>query len=256
MARKCCYIGKGKVWGRKFSDPTHPPRFFGNVSQIDLEIDEETLEQDDYTTSGGGVFCSVPRIKAVNFNMTLNCMDTQNIALGLYSKVVDVTTGTPIANELHVAHKGSLVVLDNPIPGGTIVVEVAGGGTTYTVGTDYVVTGAGLFIPETSTIPAPTLTGTVYANNIQVDYTPQPSSAVELLAGAAQELYVVVDGENEAEGASKVVTKLYRMKFGPTSSFSIIGDKLGSIEISGKLLPNDAIVSAGLSRYGQFAVAI
>jgi hypothetical protein len=255
VTKQCCFMGKGKFWSREFAKKSFPTRFWGNVSQVDLKIDQDKIEQPDFTTSGGGVACSVTRIKSVGFEITANCMSPENIATGMFSTVRDINSATAIVDEEHVAHKGALVPLNQPIPGTVTVNDKTTPATVYTAGIDYIVTGAGLFIPDTSTIPAPTLTAGIYAANILVDYTPGAASIIELLTGSAPQLYGVLDGENEAEGASKVVTKLYHMSFGPTDGFKLLGDTLNSMKLTGQLLPDDSITGAGLSRYGQFALA-
>jgi hypothetical protein len=255
VTQHCCFMGKGKFYSREFAKKSFPARFWGNVSQLDLKIDQDKIEQPDFTTSGGGVACSVTRIKSVNFELTANCMSPENIATGMFSTIREINAATATTDEEHVAHKGALVILNNPIPGTVTVNDKTTPATVYTAGTDYIVTGAGLYIPDTSTIPAPTLTAGVFASNIVVDYTPGNASIIELLTGSAPQLFGLLDGENEAEGASKVITKLYHMSFGPADGFKLLGDSLNTMKLTGQLLPDDSIVGAGLSRYGQFALA-
>lgn len=83
----------------------------GNVSSLNLAVSEDTKELADFTSSGGGTYNKVIRIKSVDASMTLHDVSPSNLAIATRGVATAVTAGT-VTDEPHVAYTGSLVKFD------------------------------------------------------------------------------------------------------------------------------------------------
>lgn len=101
-----------------------PLRAIGNVSALDLEIDEETKTLNDYTQPGGGQWAEVSRVKSIKASMKLHDLDGPNLALGCYGAVTEVAANT-VAAETATAYQGGLIRLAHPAPSAVTVTSAA-----------------------------------------------------------------------------------------------------------------------------------
>jgi hypothetical protein len=80
------------------------------------------------------------------------------------------------------------------------------------------------------------------------------TSTLEALTQAAKEYDVLFEGLNEARSGKAVTFHAYRWKMGPAQQLDLIGNDFAKLDITGKLLRDDAIVTAGLSKYFNIAI--
>lgn len=226
------YIGVGKCHVRPYNT-RQARRFLGNVSQLNLGQEVETLRERDYTRLGGGTAKRIDRINQVNANMTWHNFNGENLALALGATITDVAAGSVTTAEDHAAYPGALVRLVHP-PTNIDLVTNPAGTTTYVAGTDYEISAAGLFIPDTSSIPA--AVGPAYANNIKVTYDYAAYQRVEAATQAYTEIELLFEGLNEAEAGKPVVIDLWRMALPPASELALIGEGLATMDFAAELL--------------------
>lgn len=238
------YIGKGPVYIAKAGDPLIK---IGNTSKLDFAVEEDKKELMDYENPGGGVADSVTRIKSVKLTLTVHKLSAENLALALRG-VSAVVAGGAQTDESHAnVQVGGLVVFDKtPDTAIAYVVTNVGATITYTVGTDYIVRRAGLEIPAGSTI--------VDASTILVDYTALAAVKVEALTNVGEEVRLVFDGINEANGKPMLV-EAFRVKPGATKGWSLIGDDFAALEIEADVLKDETITGTGLSQYFKARMA-
>lgn len=72
---------------------------------------------------------------------------------------------------------------------------------------------------------------------------------LQALTAAAKEYDVVFEGLNEARSGKAVTFHAFRWKMGPAQALDLIGSDFGKLDVSGKLLADQTIVTAGLSKY-------
>lgn len=84
--------------------------------------------------------------------------------------------------------------------------------------------------------------------------TASGTSTIEALTSAAKEYDVVFEGLNEARSGKAVTFHAFRWKMGPANSLDLIGSDFGKLDVVGKLLADQTIVTAGLSKYFNIAV--
>lgn len=238
------YMGSGKIYLREYSADAGLIEV-GNVSALTFSVSEDVKELKDYTTPGGGTYNEVRRIQSVEMSMTMHDLSAANLARALFGAATNVGSGTVTAEAVE-AYKGSLVVLAK-LPSSITTVTSNPVGTTFDAGDDYILTGAGLYIPATSAINNP--------QAILVTYQSREFDALQALVNAAKEYEVVFDGLNEARSGKPVVVEGFRVKIGAAQSVSLIGDDFAALEVSGKLLKDTLKSGAGISQYFKVRVA-
>lgn len=244
------YIGKGEIFIGPYAGGSAMVSI-GNCAELVFSHETEKKELLDYTSSGGGKANSIERITGVTMSLKAHDLNAANLAIGAFGSTAAVTAGA-ITNEPHIAYKGGLVPLTY-VPDLTVapVVTDVAGTTTYTEGTDYVVTGAGIYVTTGSTIP----NSVASAVNIHVDYTKKAVSVVEALVNSAGEYKLVFAGLNEAQSGKQTVVTVHRFKAGAAQNIAYLGDDYASLDLTGEALSDSLITGAGLSKYykTQFA---
>lgn len=238
------YIGSGRILARR-RGAAAPWRELGNCSALTLGVEQEAKKLRDFRSPGGGTYNQVDRITGVTLAVTAHDLSPENIALALYGTTEAVASGT-VTDEPQVAYEGGYLMLDSS-PKTITTVEPAGGGTAYAAGTDYIFQHGAIFIPTTTTIPAPTDPETP---NVQVTYATKKGDMIEALTKAADELELAFLGLNEADSGSSVTVRVWRAKFGPAQSIPLIGDDYAALEMSGAALA-DSSKTGDESQYFQ-----
>lgn len=231
-------LNSGQVYMRQAGDPSAVRYPIGNVSVLNLAIDEEVIEQKDYTSPGGGTHAEVRRINSVTTSMTLHDLNADNIALATRGTASEVAQGT-ITDEEHTAAPGGFVRLHHAGPSSVVVTDQAGS-TTYDEGDDYEVTGGGLKIVDGGAITAATV--------IKVDYSHKAYIKVEALTTTGTPWEIFFDGLNEADDGKEMLIDLWKVNLGAASEMGIITDELGNVTLEGKLL-SDNTKGAGESKF-------
>lgn len=237
--QKRTFVGKGKIYLGRFGQDNL--QRIGNTSKLSLAIDEESKELADYENAGGGVADALSRIKDAKISLTLHNLNAANLAIALFGDANAINAGT-VTNENRIARKGALVRLDK-LGASAVVVTNAAGTTTYVAGTDYQVTGGGLLIPDTSTIPD--------ADPIKVAYAYGAQNVIEAITATGLEYTLAFDGLNEADSGKPCVVDLWRVRFTPAKSLDLIDDDFSKLELEGKLLKDDSR-PAGTSQYFRY----
>lgn len=236
------YIGKGTIYLQRRGVPGAPLAPIGNCSKLVFSVEQESKEELDYESAGGGTKEKIDRIKAVKASITAYSFSADNLALALRGGASSVTATAAIAGEVHndIA-LGSLVVLAR-LPNKALAIVVKKGATTIAAAGNYEVTRSGIYI-------LPAAAALVAGDDITVDYTPLPEDLVQALTASADEYMMVFDGINEADSGKAQVVEAWRLKFTPTSAADFIGDDFGKLELEATLLSDDAITGAGESKY-------
>lgn len=231
------YIGKGKVFLAKRKDDKL--RFVGNCDKVEMSFNEETKELKDFTQAGGGVVNSVSRIDKIEISLNLFDFSPENLSMAVYGESDTLASGH-ISGESVTAFKNHLLRLQRSHIKSAIVTDNVTGDV-YQENRDYQVTNAGLWIPETTTIPNVT--------KVNVDYDYGATDVIQALMNSGDEYHLVFDGLNEAQSGKKVVLDVYRVKFTPAASLSFIGEDFGNIEMKGIALSDNNRTGSGVSRY-------
>ena len=213
-------------------------RGIGSVSKCDLTHEEEEKRQPNFGRDGG-VLNTTRRLTKVGIALTLQSISKENLALALRGTVSSVEADS-VVDEAVVATLDGLVPLAH-LNASDVVVKNAAGSTTYVLGTDYLVTGAGI---------KPLSTGSITENQaLKVSYDYPDQDVIEALTTGAGEYTVYFDGLNEAENNTNVSVVLHKAKFGLAKSVGLISDDYVNLEIEGELLVDASQIGVGKSKF-------
>ena len=235
------YLGSGKIYIREFGAAA-AMREIGNCSALSFSPQTNTLSLPDHTKPGGGTRNRVDRVGDVEFSLTFHDFEGANFADFLRGTVTEVTAGSITAEQV-VAYKGGFIPLARAATA-IASVEPVGGGTAYDVGDDYVLQDGGLFIPSTSSIPAP-VSG---APNIEVDYSHGAVQVTQAFVGSAKQYELLFAGLNEARSGKRVRVRAHKVSGGVLQELALLGEQYGAGTVSGALLA-DTGKGVGLSQY-------
>lgn len=232
------FLGVGKLYLEDLDDP-QGLIFVGNCNSLSYEATPQEIEEQDYTTPGGGLDASVQRISALNVTYNARHFKTANMARALYGNATDVAAGT-VTGEPHTAHPGALILLANP---GATNVEVTSsdGLTTYVLDTDYTLDPAGFpIITETGAISV--------ATPIKVNYSYAKHATIQALVKSGKRFRQVFVGLNEARSGKPVVIEVFRVNHSP-ATLSFIGDEFQGMEFTAKVEKDPTKIGTGISQY-------
>lgn len=237
------YLGAGKAYIREYGAAA-PFLEIGNASAVNLGVTEQSITLQDYTKPGGGTYNEVKRIESVDLNMTLHDLSPQNLARAFLG-VVDVAVSGNASAEPITAYKGGFVPTAF-VPTAVTSVTGTGGGTAYEAGTDYELRDGGLWIPATSTIPAP-VDG---APNIEVTYSYEAQDTVQAMTASAKDYEFLFVGLNEARSGKVARVTVHRVKFGPAQALALVSaDEHAALEVAGKVQADNSKTGQGVSQY-------
>lgn len=243
MARQThAYIGVGIIKMRQVGAEA-PLVDVGNCSALTFGAQIDAKELKNFRRPGGGTYAKVDRVSSVTLNLTAHDLNGANLARACGGTATSQAAGT-VTDETLVAYKGGTTPTSRP-PATITTVEPAGGGTAYTVDTDYKITPGGIEVLSTGTIPEPV----AGAANIQVTYTNTLQTTVQAMVNSGLEYELLFEGLNEAEQDLPVIVRAYRVKFAPAQAINFIGDDFAALELTGTLLADANIVDSGLSQY-------
>lgn len=242
------YLGSGQVYLKQAGVANAPRYPIGNVSEVKLTIDEEVIEQKDYTQPGGGTYAEVRRINAVTAAMTLHDLNADNLALATKGTTTAVASGS-VTDESHTAHNGALMRLAHPAAT-SVVVTSDPTGTTYTEGEDYEVRGEGIFILRTGAI-ATAIDGLATPSDglpLLISYSHGAYNQIQALTSSSSYWEISFGGMNEADGDKACVIDLWKVNLGAAKEVPLITGALGSVALEGKLL-SDSSKGSGESKF-------
>lgn len=232
------YLGKGSLYIDGVA--------VGNVTSLELSIDEEKKENKDYENAGGGNLDVVSRISAVSGTMRTTNISPENLAIAMRGTAT-ARTGATVTDEAHNDITcGKLLKLDR-IPDPAQSMTVKKGVTTLVENTDYTRVRAGI-IPIDSTNLSD-------LDDITVSYTALADNLIQALVSSAAEYNLVFDGLNEAKSGASVIVDAFKCKFSPAQAMPLIGDEFAELEMTFDVVKDTTKTGAGVSQYFTFEVA-
>jgi hypothetical protein len=130
MSTDYSYVGKGK-WYAKVVGASAMPQEVGNVSSAVFAHEEETKEQKDFTSAGGGNRNSISRLTGVNLNLTATDFSPDNFKRLIRAVVTDVASAA-VTGETHTAYKTGGLMRFTHMPDDTVPPTVATPGASAT----------------------------------------------------------------------------------------------------------------------------
>ena len=243
----CCGYFRGEFYMKKVGDPNATFLPMGNVSAFAVNHEVTNVTQEDFRGLGGSA-CSIDYINNATLAMTLNCLKKENLAIA-FQGLATALAETSVEDEEHtVIELGKLIPLNFIPKKGTVVVtdDTTPTPVTFTEGTDYIVTSAGI-IPQAGG-------AIVVSDNLLVSYTYGLGNKIEAMTTGQQTFEIIFDGMNYGEdGTQEVVMRVFKVKFGPTATFNLLtSGEFASLEVTGTILKDTTKVGTGVSQYYNF----
>lgn len=242
----CCGFFRGQFYMKKYGDAASSFLPMGNASAFAINHEVTSIAQEDFTGLGGNA-CAIDYIASANIAMTLNCLNKENLAIA-FQGIAKRLAETSITDEEHsVVTVGSLIPLAFiPEKGTVVVTDDDASPQTFTEGTDYIVTSAGI----------KTLVGgsIVIGDNLLVSYSYGIGNIIEGITTGQQVYEIIFDGTNYGEdGEQEVVLRVWKIKFGPTATFNLLNaGEFSSLEVTGQILKDETKVGNDVSKYYNF----
>ncbi len=115
------------------------------------------------------------------------------------------------------------------------------GKVTLVADTDYEVRPGGIFFLAAGNV--------TNGQGFLVDYTFGAEDVIQALTQAAKEYALCFEGLNEAQSGKPFLVDAFRVRFGATKAFSLIGDAFAGFELTGKVLKDTTKSGSGISQF-------
>ena len=241
-SRDYSYLGSGSILIREYGSAA-PLVSMGNCSALTFSPQEDVKSLTDFTQPGGNKRAEVRRLTGVDMSLTFHDFGGSQFAIGLRSTSTAIAAGTAAA-ETVVAYEDGYTKLAK-IATAITSVEPVGGGTPYATPADYELRDGMLYLPSTTSIPAPV----AGAPNCEIDYSFAAQEKVEALVASNRQYELVFIGLNEAQSGKRVRIVAHKVSGGVIQEIAALGDDFGSGQISGALLSDSTKTGNGISKY-------
>ncbi len=263
---ECCFLGRGKVgiacidsngswgidwgsgWGMNGAE-LPPIRHIGNVNSLSLNID---FEQKRSINLGPGFYendCSVCIINDVTFNMSLNCISSENLRLALMGNIRQVSakpepqSHSVCPNSDVPFECGTFIPFNTPgVDPSTLSVSLSDDSIELIEGVHYQADPFGIELLIGLSLPGGVSLDLTYTG--MTDYT-----TVEALTDTCKNVKMIFRGFNLADGNAPFLAILHNVKLSPTSAFQMISEDFTTLELTGTLEADSSITESGHSRY-------
>lgn len=232
------FLGTGKIYLEDLQNPKGLI-FVGNCSSLEYAAEPQEIEEQDYTTPGGGLDTSVQRISSLQINYEARHFNMANMSRALYGSSTSVDAGT-VVDEEHTAYPGALLLLENP---GANTIVITAGATPLVLDTDYIINAAGM--PEILESTELVVAG---GTAVKVGYKHEKYATVQALVESGKRFRQVFLGLNEARSGKPVVVEVFRVNHSP-ASLSFIGDDFQGMTFTAKVEKDATKIGTGLSQY-------
>jgi hypothetical protein len=210
----------------------------GNVPELTINIETTKVEHKESESGQRLTDLTIVTEKKGSFEFTLENLDLDNLALGMWGTKATVvggsvtTDGDPIT--LAIGSVGKKYSTMHPKVS-VFVLQDVGNTITYVLGTDYAVdlVNGGITVLAGGALDTATASASVvvhaqytYAGYIKMD---------AFTESAAPTKWLRFEGINTVDGSS-VIVDLFKAQFDPPTGYSLITEELGSVTMGGSLL--------------------
>ncbi len=219
-------------------------RVIENPTTFEISVEYEDFNLPNRGATGGGDYAKKSRISSIGFTATFHDFSAAMLAKVL-AGVASAEASGAVAGESMTASLGKLVATAKMIDTGqAVTVTTDPAGTTYTEGTDYIATAAGIR----------TLSGGAIsdAEALLVSYTSYDAGKVELATAVPDDAEVIFDGWNDQDNMP-VVGRFYKVSLKGDGGVPLITDGYGGATLSGTML-QDTSKPSGVSKFGKLSV--
>ena len=206
------------------ADGSGPLLDVGNSTELQITHQFDPRPLANYKT--GGQLSNKGRLAGVSLSWRVMDRNLPNLQRAIQATVTQAPAYS-VSNEPHTAHPGGFIALEG-LPDRSQPITVTLGGNPTAAGSDWVAKPGGLYIPNTTSLPA--------ASPVQVSYQRLPTAQVEAFEDTVQRQFrAVYSGINEADGKDTSIS-IPRLTFDPTDILTLIDDDAQGIAQKGQAL--------------------
>lgn len=203
--------------------------WLGNVSTATIEISVDKEEKKESFSGNRGLYGTLITGKTATLNMTLDEWTQEGLALGLYGQEITIPAKTITGEVFPGVADGEIITLDNLFISDLVIKDSASTPIELKLGVHYTV-------ESTTSATIKLLDVTTLSQPLKADYKAAETSSIAIFSNVqAPERFLMFEGVDTLSG-NKVHAELYRVQFDPTSSFGLIDDSFGALELTGNLL--------------------
>lgn len=241
------YRGRGRFTLRPLAGGK--PFELGNAVNLNETIEVDRQARQDYQDAGGELDV-IERVTSYTFEVTVNDITPQNIALGLRGTVAAIGPAEVTDEALHAWPGVRSAFKYLPDPDETVTVTTAETTpTTLVAGEDYELTPHGLRLLPTPVNVTPPVDEDEPIE-LRVTYHRNPQSLIQALVNTGLEFEMTYEGYNEIDSGNPNTVRYFRVKFSPTSGFQRHGgDEFAELALAGTVLKAPGRTGEGLSAY-------
>lgn len=250
MAQQDKYLfGQGRVFSRPWNDPTGKWRWWGDVSALALQGQQEKVEHKESFSGNAAAVRSFNRTKSMNINATVHQFDRESIAQDLHGTVNVVAGATVSGEELGDVAAGDILVLDHPGVSNLVITDSEL--TPATIAASHYALDArfgSIEILSLPTSPAPTMP-------LKAAYTYAGYGQVAFLNKTPPFIQIRYEGINLAENGAPIIVELYKCETAMLQELALIqnANTLAGIQKTmGALLDTSKPATGVLGQFGRF----
>lgn len=252
------YSGQGIVLVSKLDSNGVPQGFrnIGNVADLKLALDVETLEHKESTSGQRATDLRLVKENKGSFSMMVENINKENLALGLRGTATAVAAAS-IAAENIIAHLGLTIPLANPAVSSVVVkgTDMTGSGgsdnsaITYVLDKNYTVnaeTGSLNILSAAAQTSASATESIAEDDVLAIAYDFAPHDKIEALTEGLEYYALRFEGLNTADSNKAVVVDVYKISADPLKELALINDELAQISLDGSMLADTSRSSGSM----------
>jgi len=223
-------LGQGKVYiaARDAAGKPKAQRWLGDVSAAKVGLKVTKADQKESYSGQRSTVKSIVVGKEATFDMTLQEVSKDNLALALSGKPTSLVSGSVTGEALPLALiAGDRVSLKYPKVSSVVITDSATPSVTldpakYDVDADF----GAITFKDVAGVTQP----------LKVAYTHAPLESVSMFTAQQSEVFIRYEGINLAEGGTPIVVELYKVNPEPLKDLALITDKFADMAISSAVL--------------------
>ncbi|MEL6493564.1 MAG: hypothetical protein AAFQ41_00390 [Cyanobacteria bacterium J06623_7] len=242
------FSGQGKVYIAKRNELGFPDEdgfeFLGNCTKLMTKAEVQVVKHNETQTGKNSVDKRFEKAQEVKIESTFDEIRKAALERYLYGSTQEVAANTVTAEGLKAKLGREVPIAQIPDQSTTPVsITDTGGATTYTLGTDYVISPTGMVrFPETGS-------AITDGQDLEINYEARAERITTAFTSDNEDFYLRFDGLNRAEDNAPVVIELYKSRFDP-SGLEAINDEFATYDLNGDVLFDECHVEDSL--YGGF----
>jgi hypothetical protein len=199
----------------------------GNAPELTLTLTTGSAKKFDSTSGNRLQIGELSLTKEASLAMTLDEWTVITLGLGMYSSAISITGATVTDESIATALDGEFVKLAHQFVTDIAMVNSAGSPLTLIEGTHFRIESEAAGIIE--------FLQTIASPPVLVDYEYADADAISMFTTQPPIRFLILDGIN-TDNNERVYLELYKVKFNPVGSLSLITNEYGSIPLTATVL--------------------